>query len=354
VKAICICGEPGSTAHPYRVEHLVQALTSLGVESRWMSIPQGVQQAAEIATANLVFLWRTAWDASVAEIVKAARSNSATIVFDADDIVIEPDLARIDIIDGIRTQQLSEEDVERYFRRTLAAFEASDFACCSTEEIAGFMRARSKTTWVLPNGFDDVMHERSRQAVLGRREGPPDGLLRMGYATGTRTHQRDFIVAAAPIAATLRAHPRCRLVLFRGLLELGEFRDFEGLEHQIEWRPFVPHEELPREMARFDINIAPLEVGNPFCESKSELKFVQAALVEVCTIASPTGPFRRAIRHNRNGVLAQDAASWSSALLRLVNDRELRHSLGRAAYEDVAIRYGPRHRKELISQMLSL
>lgn len=352
MKAICICGEPDSTAYPYRVVHLVEALRSLGVESSWMSIPDAVHRTTEIAKANLLVLWRTAWDESVAEIVRAGRSNGAAIVFDADDLVIEPDLARMDIIDGIRTQRLSEREVERYFRRTLASFEASDFACCSTEEIAGFMRSRGKSTLVLPNGFDDALHERSRQAVLRRRAAPPDGLLRIGYATGTLTHQCDFAVVAAPLASILRSRAHCRLVLFRDLLDLGEFQEFRGLETQVEWRTFVPHEQLPEEMARFDINIAPLEIGNPFCESKSELKFVQAALVEVCTVASPTGPFRRAIRQEETGFLADDGPSWSSILLSLLDNPGLGSGIGRAAYDDVVSRYGPNRRRDRIARML--
>jgi glycosyltransferase involved in cell wall biosynthesis len=354
VKALCICGEPDSTARPYRVDYLVQDLASLGVESSWMSIPQALQKPAQISTVNLLILWRTAWDGSVAEIVRTARRNSATVVFDADDLVIEPELARIGIIDGIRTQQLSEVKVEQYFRRTLAAFDASDFAFCSTEEIAGYMRARHKTTFVLANGFDDGSYARAREAILRRRETPADALVRVGYATGTRTHQRDFAIVASALANVLRSRPQCRLVLFRGLLDLSEFEQFRGLDAQVEWRTFVPHEKLPDEMGSFDINIAPLEVGNPFCESKSELKFVQAGLLEICTIASPTGPFRRAIRHGDTGFLADRGNAWTSMILRLVDDDCLRRRVGGSAHEEVVSNYGPSVRRERIREMLRL
>ena len=69
-------------------------------------------------------------------------------------------------------------------------------------------------------------------------------------------------------------------------------------------RNLVPLGELARELARFDINLAPSQVGNPFCESQSEFKFWRAALVDVPTIASPTGPFIRAIREGYTGFLA--------------------------------------------------
>jgi glycosyltransferase involved in cell wall biosynthesis len=351
MKTICICGEPNSTARPYRIDFLVEALKSLGLESSWMTIPDSLHRSEEIAKSNLVILWRTAWDESVAAIVRAARSNGATIVFDADDLVIEPDIAQIEIIDGIRTQQLFEDEVRNYFRRTLASFEASDFACSSTEEIAAFMRVRGKQTFVLPNGFNGAMHERSRRAVR-RFEAGTDKLVRIGYATGTHTHQRDFAVVASPLAWVLRAREHCRLVLFRDLLDASEFPELRGLESQIEWRRFVPHENLSEELARFDINIAPLEVGNPFCESKSELKFVQAALVNVSTIASATGPFCRAIRENETGFIANSETEWTSKLLKLIDDMDLRMRIGLVAYRDVLKRYGPDCRREQIAQVL--
>ena len=80
-----------------------------------------------------------------------------------------------------------------------------------------------------------------------------------------------------------------------------EFPVLAACMHQIEWRDMVPLDRLPNEIARFDINLIPLEIGNPFCEAKSELKFFEAALVEVCTIASRTGPMQRTISTGRLG-----------------------------------------------------
>jgi O-antigen biosynthesis protein len=355
--ALCISGEPNSTAHPYRVLNLVAALTGAGATSCWM-IDEAAAKENEVAAADVVFLWRTAWGGGVDAIVRTARSNDAVIIFDADDLVIEPSLARCDVIDGIRTQGFTEQEVEKYYRRTLRSFEACDYACASTEELAEAMRRRGKETFVLHNGFDEPFYWRSRLAVRNDGTGSPGGLVRIGYATGTRTHQRDFACASESIASILRDRPECRLVLFRDpvtgsrLLDPAEFRDLCGLENRIEWRNFVPLQDLPDEMARFDINIAPLEVANPFCEAKSELKFVQAALVDICTVASPSGPFRRAITDGTTGFLAKDAQTWTAVLTRLLNNLAISRGIGRAAHRKVARTYGPQFRVELVAAML--
>ena len=107
-------------------------------------------------------------------------------------------------------------------------------------------------------------------------------------------------------------------------------------------------------MARFDINLAPLEVGNLFCEAKSELKFFEAALVDVPTIASPTGPLRRAIRQGETGLLATTPSDWFDTLTSLVDDFGLRNRIAAAALREVWWTFGPECRAASISTMLDL
>ena len=61
---------------------------------------------------------------------------------------------------------------------------------------------------------------------------------------------------------------------------------------------------LPNIVAQIDINLAPLELDNPFCQAKSEIKFTEAALVGVPTVASPTQAFVYAMRDGEDGLLA--------------------------------------------------
>ena len=225
---------------------------------------------------------------------KEGRGQGA---FDLTTWMVAPDIAHVEIIDGIRTQNLSEEQVQEHYARVRQTMAAADMCLATTEELAQHMRCMYMPTVVLPNGVDRATIAASRLAARRRAAGPANGLVRIGYAGGSRTHQRDFAVCADAVAAVLRARPESRFVAFRAAdnsspcLDVEEFPALHGLEAQIEWRSFVPLECLPDEIARFDVNLAPLEVGNPFCEAKSELKLFEAALVDVPTIASPTGPF---------------------------------------------------------------
>ena len=91
-------------------------------------------------------------------------------------------------------------------------------------------------------------------------------------------------------------------------------------------------------------DLVPLEYGNAFCEAKSELKFFEAALADVPTIASPTGPLSRAIAHGTTGFLARDANDWYVCLKKLVDDPGLRQTIARNAHRFALTKFGPRQR----------
>jgi glycosyltransferase involved in cell wall biosynthesis/SAM-dependent methyltransferase/uncharacterized protein YbaR (Trm112 family) len=358
---VFVSGEPDTPGHQYRVAHLAAAAEALGAHTSWMRVEEIPERISEIRSAAILLIWRAPWDERLTSAVHAARGAGAKIVFDVDDLMIDPELARLDVIDGIRTQGLTEEAVRAHYARVRQTMSVADLCVTTTEELAHHMRQAGKQTVVVPNGFDRGSLATARLAARRRRRaGLEDGLLRIGYAGGSRTHQHDFAVCAEAVADVLRAWPNCRLVLFyslehsRPILDIDEFPTLRDLENQIEWRNVVPAERLPEELARFDINLAPIEVGNPFCEAKSELKFFESALVDVPTIASPTGPFRRAIRHGETGFLASTSAEWRKALAQLLDDGALRRRVSAAARCDVLWTFGPERRTDLMSTLLDL
>jgi glycosyltransferase involved in cell wall biosynthesis len=242
--------------------------------------------------------------------------------------------------------------VSDFYGQVRSTLLAADACLAPTAFLSERMRRCGKPAFVLPNGFDETTRRVSEAALAARRAAGEAPVQRIGYAGGTRTHQKDFAVIAAPVAAALREAASRRLVLFRrgteACLDISEFPEFAGLEAQIEWREMVGLLELPWELARFDINLAPLELGNPYCEAKSELKFFEAALVGVPTIATPTQPFRDAIRDGENGLLAADPQAWSMHINDLLNNLKLRKQLAQASFADVHDRYGTNKRTETL------
>lgn len=359
-RVIFLSGESHTPGHSYRVERPAAALAALGAAVTWMTVDDARSRLAEIQDASLLVIWRATWSDTIAGAIAAARAGGATVAFDIDDLMIDPDLARLSVIDGIRTLDLTEEMVRDHFTGVRRTLDASDLCLTTTDELAAHARRAGHPTVVLPNGFDAEIFARSRLAVRRHRQLPSDGLIGIGYAAGSRTHQRDFALCADAVAAVMRQRPAVWLVGFQPgdgsppILDVAEFPSLRDLAHRIELRRFVPLERLPDEVARFDINLAPLEIGNPFCEAKSELKFFEAALVSVPTIASATGPFRRAIRDGETGFLAASPAEWQEALLALVDDAARRRDMADKALLSVLWRFGPEQRREQLAGLLDV
>ncbi len=352
-RIVFVSGEEDTPGHQYRVLNIAGSLAPHFFEIVVVKSFELSDRLNEIASADVVWIWRAAWSDDIADVIEAARRQGAKIVFDVDDLMFRPELATIDVIDGIRSQNVTEAAVRKLYLRVQATLGSCDHCTVPTVSLAREVKDLWKPTSVVPNGFDRGMFERAREAWRARKKSPVDGLIRIGYAAGSRTHQRDLAVAAPAITAILSENPSTRLVLFRRTVILEEFPELQRLESQIEWRDFVPVQDLPLEYARFDINLAPLEVGNRFCEAKSELKFFEAALAGVPTIASPTRPFADAIQHGETGFLANSDEDWYECLNRLVNDHELRERLANNAYRQVLWFYGPERRSMLATRLVN-
>jgi glycosyltransferase involved in cell wall biosynthesis len=350
-----VSGESDTPGSQYRCVRYAEAARAAGWSAGWSRIEQ--TGAIELIGVRIAVLWRVRYSKHVEGIMREVHNAGGLVVFDVDDLMIRPELAATRIIDGIRTTNAGIGSTRETFAQVQQAMLNADLCTTTTEELAAHMRAFQKATYILPNGYDAATLGRSRLAVRKRARDAADGLIRIGYAAGTVTHQKDFAAALPGIIRVLQARAQVRLVLFRSkqgpeLVVVDEFDALTPYADRIDWRDKVGLEELPAELARFDINIAPLEVGNPFCEAKSELKYFEAALVDVPTVASPTGPFTRCIRDGDNGLLAGDDEGWHQALLRLVDDAELRRAMGRRAYLDSIWPFGPQRRTELASSFV--
>ncbi|MEM7618530.1 MAG: glycosyltransferase [Pseudomonadota bacterium] len=355
---IFIAGEsmkkPG---YKYRVERYAQAVKRLNYQVICISIDEVAKRLNDCKRAKLILIWRAAWSSEVAKLFNLTEQLNIPTVFDIDDLMVRPELATSDIIDAIRYDNKDESAVKKLYSNVAKTMKSCNYNTAATHELAWHMRkvGPKKPIFVLPNGYSSKTYSLSRlYARIKEKSG--DGLIRIGYASGGLTHQKDFEQCANAVAQILSDNENVRLVLFkddrRVSLDISEFPSLKNVQHKIEWRPFAAHDLLPKEVARFDVNIAPLEYGNEFCESKSELKYFEAAIANVPTIASPTGPFKRAIKHKQTGFLASNVNEWLEYLKALVLDSNYRKEIGRMAHRHVLWPFGPSRRVELAYSLL--
>jgi len=256
------------------------------------------------------------------------------VVYDIDDLVFDPTLA--DRIDGLRLFGPHRRRLEiAAMARRGRLIEHCGLVTTSTAPLARAAAALGPEAAVIPNSLNQAQLSLAAE-LAGRKRTPREGVT-IGYFSGTRTHQRDFAVCEPALLNLLERRPEVRFRLV-GHLDLGShWRRFEA---RVERIGLLSPAELLRAVAETDINLAPLELGNPFCEAKSELKFFEAGAVGVPTVASATEVFAAAIEDGTNGLLARDDAGWRAALDLLAGSAARRTAIGEAARASAVARYG--------------
>ena len=166
-----------------------------------------------------------------------------------------------------------------------------------------------------------------------------DGRPRLVFASGTPTHHRDFAVAAEAVAHVFDRRPEPVLVIL-GHLDPSIYPALAPHADRIEVRPPVPLLDLFAELARCDLNFCPLELGSPFNEAKSGVRWLAAAAVGLPSIVSPTEPLLDAVLDGVTGLVAADVSAWEAALDALLDDPARTTALGTVARIDALARFG--------------
>jgi glycosyltransferase involved in cell wall biosynthesis len=331
-------------AQRYRCLHLQEQLALLGIPS--LVEPFWPGDRRPIPLCDLLVVHRVPLDGFLRRQLQRLQRCGTTVVFDTDDLVfdVREALSFSKLIgDPWLKRALYEEDLKGMSRM----LEAADGAIVATEALAARARQRGKRAWVHRNAFSLEMLSAAEAAFPERR--PHGKSVVIGYAAGTPTHERDFAVVEPILRKILERHENSELRLI-GHVGGGEgWGDVSGRVSRV---PFTSWQRLPSVLAELDVNLAPVESGRPFCEAKSEIKYMEAALVRVATVASATGAFSYAIRDGHNGFIAKTHAEWRDALERLVVDPDLRTRVGRNAYDDVMRRYHPAVRAAELQQTL--
>ncbi|MDP9072306.1 MAG: glycosyltransferase, partial [Actinomycetota bacterium] len=351
-------GPPGPALRPRRLRHVGSVLFVVGIEGaplRYRArLPAealgllGVRtevrhyrdpNLARLAEgADAVVVYRVPATVQVLDLIAAVRRRGTPVFFDVDDLIFDPGLeAEIPALAVLAPDEraLWLDGVHRY-RTTMEACDvfigSTDELCRHAEEVVGLPAAR------FANGVGMLVAQASDLA-LGRDRRP--GPLRVGYLSGTNTHDEDWMHVEPAVVALLEARPGVELWLV-GLVEPSAA--LAAFDDRVRRIPFRPWQELPGVLRDLDVNLAPLEAGRRFNQAKSAIKWLEAALTATPTIASPTAPFRQAVRHGENGLLAATTAEWDAALRTLVDDDDLRRRLGRRARRDALLEWSP-HRQ---------
>ncbi|MCX6766513.1 MAG: glycosyltransferase [Candidatus Moranbacteria bacterium] len=280
---------------------------------------------------------KTIYSNTIAKMIENIKAQKKEIIFETDDLVYDPEyVKRMDFFERLNT--LERKQYETGVGSEILNDDYAKTCVTATSYLAEKLKTHGKQVFVSKNKLSNYDVEVA-QKILEIRSPNGDRIstpVKIGYFSGTASHDKDFETVKDVLSGLLEKYPQVELHLF-GPLEIDQRQ--ANFDERVKKHPFVPWEKHLENIAGADINIAPLEIGNPFCESKSELKFIEAGIVGVPTVAAATQTFREAIEDGVDGFVAGDDEEWKEKLEKLILNGDLRRQMGEIAREKVLENY---------------
>lgn len=321
---------PHFTSCRYRIDNIVEGLTSEGIEC-YVCFEKFAETVEELPIVDIAIIYRAGLSENVKIVIDKLKQRNIPVIFDTDDLIFEPDSAKY--IDAWKTWTPSHKyEYIKSFRDTLVR---CDFATCTTEYLASRMRIIGKKAFVIPNTLNKIQFAVAER-VLSKKDTEKDDKIKIGYFSGTKTHDKDFLEASEALYEVLVKYENTEFHLV-GDLDLPDV--FTKFSKRIVKKPFMLYPDMLEYLSKININIAPLEQNNPFNDGKSELKIFEPALVRVPTVASRTNSYSMCITDGKNGLLAGSKEEWTQKLVQLVESKDLRKSIGAQARKDFLDRF---------------
>jgi glycosyltransferase involved in cell wall biosynthesis len=212
----------------------------------------------------------------------------------------------------------------------LSAMGRCEMLIGSTPHICDLMtRESGKAAYLWRNLIDSETLQAARQALS--RPARASNALVIGYASGSRAHEADFRSIEAVLAEIMARHTNVELYIL-GYLELPPA--LEQYSARITRRNFTDSAGYMSDLAAVDINLVPL-LNNEFNECKSAIRYMEAGLLGIPTVATAVGDFKHIVVHRETGLLAQEDADWREYIELLLGDVDFRTQLGENARQMV-------------------
>jgi len=278
-------------------------------------------------------LYRADLSDFVKNVIDEIHKENKVVFYDIDDLVF--DLKYTKNIKAL--EKFSKEERKLYDNGVVKFGEAvrySDYIITTTKVLKEELSKIKNTVFIDKNIASFEMQVISKKAIKEVKK--EENKIYIGYASGSLTHNNDFEMIKPSIINILRKYDNVYLKLI-GALDLPE--DLNEFKDRVITESFVDYKKLPYVLRTLDINLAPLE-DTLFSSAKSCIKWMEAGLVKVPTIASDVGDFHDSINNNYDGILCKDN-EWEEKLSLLIENKELRKKLSDNAFDTVMTNYNP-------------
>lgn len=299
----------------YRIAHRIEGLQGVDVVIS-ESLPTSVSRRA-----RCIVLVRPLVTPKLRTTLRRLRERGIRLIADYDDLLFA---GHVSGLPGSAQGRRGGARIEDY-ARSIFDFDEFTVSTRPLKDRLKELRPEARIEFV-PNGLSANWIRRG--ALLA---GPPpnDSSRAIRYLAGSPSHDDDFEVVAAPLAAFLRAHPEVHLELVGPVAWNAD----QFPAKQVRQLPSVPFDDLPGILATTWVNIAPLQASE-FAACKSAIKYLEAGAFGCPTLASPCDDIARHREAGGNAFICSAAEDWYQGLQYML-DPERRHQAGMEARDYV-------------------
>ncbi len=264
-----------------------------------------------VTTDHELIVVQSCWYEWQRKLVRNMQKDGARVVFNVDDWIAG--IGRLDGSHSFSEFFKSSKVVEAHLR----LLDAADGLLVSTEWLQRRLSGFNSNTEIARNLLDG---DRYNVPEVERDAG-----CLIGWAGGTG-HTEAVLSLREPLQSVLAEHKNTMFVC------MGDDSAINGLgleREQVAYIPWSDHYLYPRDMACFDVSLAPA-LDNDFYRAKSQLRFYEGASLGIPMVASP---LYSEIKHGLTGFIADSADEWAKYIDRLLDDDGLRAAMGERARE---------------------
>jgi glycosyltransferase involved in cell wall biosynthesis len=271
-----------------------------------------LQQLRSSASADVLWIYADLFPYLPAGFERAAVGSGRRIVYDFDDAFFH----RYDDSASPLIRRLLGGKFADLLRHAAAC-------CCGNAYVRDYAARFCQNSIVIPTVVDTTIYR-----PLAKKSGSEPQLVGGIGSPTTWPNVRPLLPLLRQLCADGLA--RVRAV---GAGPPAERDRFPGLE-LVEWSEAGEVAEVQA----MDIGIMPL-IDLPFERGKSGYKLIQYMACGLPVVASPVGVNREIVADGVNGFLASDIEQWRAALVRLIDDSDLRGQLGDRGRERIEASY---------------
>ena len=272
---------------------------------------------------DIVFVYREAFMLGTTMFERALKKRGAKLIYDFDDSIWLNDTSE-------GNQNLA------WLKRTSKTNDIvalADLTIVGNEYLANHAKQFSKNVAIIPTTINTDYHKPQKANQTKN--------ICIGW-TGTETTEKHFRILEPVLLQLKEKYPQ---LVFRFISN----KPYSGnlLVESVKWNATEEIEQLQK----IDIGIMPLP-NDDWSRGKCGFKGLQYMSLEIPTVMSPVGVNNEIIANGENGYLAETNDEWISILSELIENAELRKSIGKKGRQTIIENYSIESQKEKYVKLL--